>query len=308
MEMIVPILAAAVRSGTPILYVTLGEILTEKAGILNLGMEGIMLMGALSGFAATFATGSPWIGLAAAFVVGVLAASIHAFLCVTVGANQVVSGLALTMFGTGASSLLGRNMVGETITGLSPVHVPILGNLPFIGPILFQQDVLVFVSLGLVLAIWFFLGYTRPGLNLRAVGESPLSAESVGLSVAKIRYTYTLIGGGIAAMGGAYLSIVTSHMWVEQMTAGRGWIAVALVIFGIWHPVRATLGSYLFGGVGALQLRIQAAGTRIPAPLLLMLPYVLTIVVLVFIAIRKGKGVLLGAPGALGQPFDREER
>lgn len=308
MEMIILILAAAVRSGTPILYATLGEILTEKAGVLNLGMEGIMLLGAYSGFAATFTTGSPWIGLGVAFAVGVFAAAIHAFLCISMGANQVVSGLALTMFGTGASSLLGRNMVGETIVGLSPFKVPLLGDLPFIGPVLFQQDVLVYVSLCLVTIIWFFLNHTRPGLNLRAVGESPLSAESVGLSVAKTRYFYTLLGGGLASVGGAYLSVVTSHMWVEQMTAGRGWIAVALVIFGIWHPVRSAFGSYLFGGIGALQLRIQAAGTRIPAPLLLMLPYVFTIVVLVFIAIRKGKGVLMGAPGGLGLPFDREER
>ncbi|MCF7935108.1 MAG: ABC transporter permease [Synergistales bacterium] len=308
MDILIPILAAAVRSGTPILYATLGEILTEKAGVLNLGIEGIMLLGAFSGFATTFATGSPWIGLGVAFLVGVAAAAIHAVLCVSLGANQVVSGLAITMFGTGASALLGRDLIGKTIQGLSPVHLPLLGDIPVLGPVLFRQDPLVYLSFFLVAGIWFFLSSTRPGLSLRAVGESPQSAESVGLSVARTRYLYTLLGGGIAAVGGAYLSVVTSHMWVERMTAGRGWIAIALVIFGIWHPLRAAFGSYLFGGVGALQLRIQAAGTRVPAPLLLMLPYILTIVVLVFIAVRKGKGVLLGAPAGLGQHFNREER
>ncbi|QTX33032.1 ABC transporter permease [Aminithiophilus ramosus] len=308
MELIVPILAAAVRSGTPILYATLGEIVTEKSGVMNLGMEGVMLVGALTGFSVTYHGGSPWAGLVAAFAVGALLCAVHAFLCVTLGANQVVCGLALTLFGTGASSLVGRGLVGETIEGLSAFPLPLLSRVPLLGPVLFCQDAMVYLSFFLVAFLWFFLFHTRPGLHLRAVGESPAAATAAGLSVPAVRWAATLCGGGLAALGGAYLSVVNSHMWVEQMTSGRGWIAVALVIFGIWHPLRSTLGAYLFGGVGALQLRVQAGGTSIPAPLLLMLPYVLTIVVLTGISIKKGKGILLGAPAALGLPFHREER
>lgn len=308
MELIVPILAAAVRSGTPILYATLGGIVTEKSGVMNLGIEGVMLVGALTGFAVTYHSHSPWLGLAAAFVVGAALCAIHALLCITLGVNQVVSGLALTMFGTGVSSLVGRGLVGETIEGLRAFPVPGLSRIPLLGPVLFRQDAMVYLSFALVFLIWFFLLHTRPGLKLRAVGESPLAAAAAGISVPVVRWSATLFGGGLAALGGAYLSVVNSHMWVEQMTSGRGWIAVALIIFGIWHPLRSALGAYLFGGVGALQLRVQAGGTSIPAPLLLMLPYVLTIVVLTAISIRKGKGILLGAPAALGQPFHREER
>lgn len=308
MEILIPILSAAIRSGTPILYATLGEILTEKAGVLNLGLEGLMLLGAFSGFSATMVTGNPWIGLAAAVCVGMAVSALHAFLCVTMGANQVVSGLAITMFGTGMSALLGKAYVGETIRGLGILPVPVLAKIPLLGPVLFNHDPLVYLSYVLVgLACWF-ISSTRWGLTLRAVGENPRAVDAAGLSVARLRYAYTMVGGGLAALGGAYLSVVYTQMWVEMMTAGRGWIAVALVIFGIWNPLRAAFGSYLFGGVGALQLRIQAAGTTVPAPLLLMLPYILTIVVLVGISVRKGKGILLGAPASLGQPFHREER
>ncbi|HOV28610.1 MAG TPA: ABC transporter permease [Synergistales bacterium] len=308
MEILIPILSAAIRSGTPILYATLGEILTEKAGVLNLGLEGLMLLGAFSGFSATMVTGNPWVGLAAAVCVGMAVSALHAFLCVTMGANQVVSGLAITMFGTGMSALLGKAYVGETIRGLGILPVPVLAKIPLLGPVLFNHDPLVYLSYVLVgLACWF-ISSTRWGLTLRAVGENPRAVDAAGLSVARLRYAYTMVGGGLAALGGAYLSVVYTQMWVEMMTAGRGWIAVALVIFGIWNPLRAAFGSYLFGGVGALQLRIQAAGTTVPAPLLLMLPYILTIVVLVGISVRKGKGILLGAPASLGQPFHREER
>ncbi|MDO9508191.1 MAG: ABC transporter permease [Thermovirgaceae bacterium] len=308
MDFLVPILAAAVRSGTPILYATLGEILTERSGVLNLGIEGLMLMGALSGFIVTHATGNPWIGVIAAFLVGIAIAVIHAFLCVTVGANQVVSGLAITMFGTGASSLLGRGMIGETVVGFSRIPVPYLSKIPVLGTILFNHDPLVYLSYGLVAFLTWFIFYTRPGLNLRAVGESPKVVDAMGLSASKLRYFYTLVGGGLASVGGAYMSLAYTKMWGNGMTAGRGWIAVALVIFAIWHPARAVLGAYLFGGVGAMQLRIQAAGTSFPAPLLMMMPYFLTIIVLVVISIQKGRGILLGSPGSLGVPYSREER
>ncbi len=308
MEILIPILAAAVRSGTPILYATLGEIVTEKSGVMNLGLEGLMLLGALSGFAVTSATGSPWLGVAAAFAVGAFFSLFHAIVCVSLGGNQVVSGLALTMLGTGVTAILGRNYVGQLIKGFSRIPVPFLSDIPVIGPIFFNHDPLVYLSYGLVLFLCWFLWRTKSGLNLRAVGDNPRAADSLGLSVVAIRYVYTMIGGGIVAIGGAYLSVSYSHMWTEGMSAGRGWIAVALVIFAIWNPARAAFGSYLFGGVEACQLRIQAAGTNISAPILLMLPYILTITVLLVISIRKGKGILFGAPASLGTPFYREER
>ncbi len=307
MDVLVTILAAAVRSGTPILYATLGEIITEKSGILNLGLEGLMLIGALSGFAVSLITGSPWVGIASAFVIGAGMSLIHAFLSITLRANQVVSGLALTIFGTGASSFFGQGFVGTTIPGLGRVPVPGLSAIPVLGRVLFNHDLLVYISYALVVFLCWFLVSTRTGLNLRAVGDTPRAADAMGLSVSSYRYIAVLVGGGIVAVGGAYLSVVYTRMWTELMTAGRGWIAVALVIFAIWHPARAALGAYLFGGVVAFQLRLQAAGTSIPVPLLMMLPYVLTIAVLVFITIRQGKGILFGAPGSLGKPYFREE-
>ncbi len=274
MEILIPILTAAVRSGTPILYATLGEIVTEKAGILNLGLEGIMLVGAYTGFAVTYHLGSPWLGVVMAFVVGALLSLIHAFISITMKGNQVVSGLALTMFGTGASSLLGRSYIGFTIEGLNKIPLPGLSQIPIIGPVLFNNDALIYGSFILVFFLYWFFLRTRNGLNLRAVGDNPQAADAMGISVDKTRYLYTLIGGGIVAVGGAYMSIAYTKMWAELMTAGRGWIAVALVIFAIWNPMRAALGAYLFGGVEAFQLRLQAAGTSIPTPLLMMLPYI----------------------------------
>ncbi len=308
MDVLIPVMAAAVRSGTPILYATLGEILTERSGVQNLGLEGLMLMGAFSGFSVTYSTGDPWLGVLTAFFVGVAISAVHAFLSVSVGANQVVSGLAVTMFGTGASSLLGRKMIGLTVKGFGKVPVPLLSEIPVAGPVLFDHDPLVYISYGLVLFLLWFIFRTRQGLNLRAVGESPVVVDAMGLSAARLRYLYTMIGGGMAAVGGAYLSLAYTKMWGEGMSAGRGWIAVALVIFAVWHPARAILGAYLFGGVGAMQLRIQAAGTSFPAPIMMMMPYLFTILVLLVISVKKGKGILIDAPGALGVPYSREER
>jgi len=309
MEIFVSILATAVRSGTPILYTTLGEILTQKSGVMNLGLEGIMLMGALSGFVASYSTGNPWLGLLAAFGVGACLGLIHAFLTVSLGSNQVACGLAMTMFGGGASALMGRRYVGYAIQGIRGYDIPFLSEIPIAGRVFFSQDVMVYASFCLVPLIFFFLRRTRPGLNLRAVGDSPKAADSLGLSVVRIRYFYTILGAGLVALGGAYMSIIYNKFWAEAMTAGRGWIAVAMVIFAIWNPFQAALGAYLFGGVEAFQLRLQAAGTAIPAPLLLMLPYIMTILVLLFISIvGKGRKVSLAAPAALGLPFYREER
>lgn len=306
MSLLIAILSAAVRSGTPILYATLGEIITQTSGVMNLGLEGLMLLGAFSGFAGTVAFGSPWFGVAVAFLVGVAAALPHAYISVTLRGNQVVSGLALTMVGTGLSALAGISYVGKTLAGFSPVAVPLLSKIPILGPALFNQDPLVYLSYVVVLLTAWIMNRTRWGLVLRAVGDGPRAADSVGLNVARTRYMATLIGGGLVAIGGAYLSLSYSHMWNEGMTAGRGWIAVALVIFAAWRPRRAALGAYLFGGVEACQLRIQASGTLIPAPLLLMLPYVLTLLVLILMGLRKGKGH--SAPLSLGLPFSREER
>jgi simple sugar transport system permease protein len=302
------ILAAAVRSGTPILYATLGEILTERVGVLNLGLEGIMLMGAYSGFVVSVASGNPWIGFLAAFIVGGLTGLIHAFLCISLNGNQVVSGLALTMFGTGLSSLLGRNHIGVTIRGILNWNIPVLSDIPIIGQVLFSQDALVYISFILVAAMYFFLNSTRPGLNLRASGDCPHAADAMGLPIVRIRYLYTIVGAGIVAVGGAYMSVVYNKFWSELMTAGRGWIAVAMVIFAIWNPIRAAMGAYLFGGIEALQLRLQATGTSVPMAVLLALPYVATLFVLVIISIRKGNGINAGAPASLGLPFYREER
>ncbi|MBP8784347.1 MAG: ABC transporter permease [Synergistaceae bacterium] len=308
METLIPILAAAIRSGTPVLYAVLGELLTERAGVMNLGLEGVMLVGAFAGFSATRATGNPYIGLLMAFAAGCFIVLIHAFLTISMGTNQVVSGLALSLFGSGLSALLGRNYIGETISGINPVHLFFLGDIPLIGPIFFRHDILVYLSYALIPFLCWFLFRTRAGMNLRAVGENPRATDAMGLSVVKIRYLYTLLGGGLVGLAGGYLSVVYTQMWVEGMTAGRGWIAVALVIFGTWHPARAAIGAYLFGGVEALQLRMQAAGSSVPASLLLMLPYLMTLIVLTVISIRKGKGTGLGAPAALGNPFRREER
>ncbi|HCU23352.1 MAG TPA: ABC transporter permease [Candidatus Atribacteria bacterium] len=307
MEMVISILAAAVRSGTPILFATLGEIIIEKSGILNLGLEGIMLIGALTGFSVSLASGNPWLGIIAAFILGAFITLIHGFISITLKGNQVVSGLAMTIFGTGVSSLIGKAFIGKTIPGLLKTPFPVLNRIPFIGPIFFNHDLMVYFSFFLVVFLSWFLISTRIGLNLRAVGDSPRAADAMGLNVNRIRYLAVLIGGGIVALGGAYLSVAYNKMWTESMTAGRGWIAVALVIFAIWNPTRAALGAYLFGGVEAFQLRLQATGTSIPTPLLLMLPYLLTISVLIFISIGKGKGILFGAPASLGQPYFREE-
>ncbi len=308
MEMLTNILFAAIKSGTPILYATIGEILTERSGILNLGLEGLMLIGAISAFITVYYTSCLWLGVFVAFLSGCLISLIHAFLCITLRANQIVSGIATVMFGTGLSALLGKKMVGETIKGFVPLKIPLLSDIPILGKVLFSHDVLVYLSYSLVIISTIFLFNTKWGLYLRSSGENPRAVDAMGISVNKVRYIATVIGGGITAIGGAYLSIAYTQMWIENMTAGKGWIAVALVIFAIWHPLRAALGAYLFGGVGVLQLYIQAAGSRIPAPLLLMLPYVLTIVVLLIISIKRGKGVLLGAPASLGIPYDREER
>lgn len=304
---LIALLAVAVVAGTPILFAAMGEVMTERSGILNLGVEGMMLVGAVTGFMATVNTGNHWIGILAAAGGGGALALIHAFITVTLRGNQVVSGLALTIFGTGASGFLGKNYVGiPTVDRFAPYHIPYLGDIPGLGPIFFQQDAMVYLSISAALLIWYVLYKTSWGLSIRAVGENPAAADAVGISVSRVRYLATVIGGVMAGLGGAYLSLAYAPTWQENITAGRGWIAVALVIFALWNPMRALIGSYLFGGVEALTFRIQTAGIQISPFFLAMLPYLFTIFVLVVVTIRRRQEA--GVPDALGSAYDREER
>lgn len=305
---ITSVLAAAIPAGTAILYACLGEVFCERAGILNLGVEGMMLMGALSGFAATTWLGEAWFGAVGAMLVGGAMASIHAVLTISLRANQVVSGLALTLFGTGLSSYLGRTLVGRTpADAFGDFDIPLLADIPYLGRILFQQSALVYLSFVVVPLAWWFVYRTRQGLDLRAIGERPEAADAMGVNVVRLRYLYVMLGGALAGLGGAAISLGTNPGWTEQMTAGRGWIAVALVIFAGWNPARAAVGAYLFGGVEAGQFRLQTVGIGVSSFFLAMLPYLFTIFVLV-LSMREAARVRLGAPGALGRPFIRENR
>jgi general nucleoside transport system permease protein len=295
--LIIPLLAAAIQSGTPILFATLGEILTEKSGVLNLGVEGMMITGALAAFVTAQLTGQPALAFLIAGLVGAAVGGIHAVVCLWFLGNQVVSGLALTIFGLGLANYLGTPLIGQSAPGFSKLAVPFLHRLPVLGPVLFQQDVLVYVAILLVPLLWFFLEKSRWGLHLRAVGEHPEAAAAAGIGVLRYRWIGILGGGALVGFGGAYLSLAYTHLWTNGLSAGRGWIAVALVIFAFWRPGRALLGAYLFGGVMAFQLRLQAVGTHLPSSLLLMLPYGLTVAVLVFASWRNQQ---TAAPAALG--------
>ncbi len=309
------ILAITLRAGTSLVYATVGEIYTERSGILNLGVEGLMMMGAVSAFAVAYHTGSLALALLASLVVGGLMASIHAFLSISLRANQVVSGLTLTLFGTGMASFLGQRLgpegsrlVGLVGPSLERIPIPGLSNLPIIGPSLFNQDIITYSMYFFVPLAWWYLYKTRPGLYLRAVGENPQTADAMGINVSLNRYLYTILGGALAGLGGAHLSLAYTKGWTENITGGRGWIAVALVIFATWDPLRAVVGAVLFGSINAIQFRMQAAGTTIPAALLNMLPYIMTILVLVAITWWETLSKRVGAPAALGLPYAREEK
>ncbi len=305
--LVVAILQAAVRSGTPILFVCIGEIYAERAGVLNVGLEGLMLVGAISGFYVSFTTGSAPLGVVAAAVAGGLFALIHAFATITLRADQIVSGLTLTILGTGISGFFGKPMIGQVGPGFQRLEIPGLAQLPILGEVLFRQDAMVYLSFLLVPLAWWVMFKTHLGLAIRSVGESPGTADSLGVSVARVRYGCVVFGGAMAGVGGAYLSLAYTTMWIEQMSGGRGWITLALVIFAGWNPAKAFLGAYLFGGAEALQLRLQAVGLGIPTYFLMMLPYVLTIAILVM-ASRASLKRRIGAPAALGLPYAREER
>jgi simple sugar transport system permease protein len=308
MAFLTSVLAAAIPAGTAILYACLGELLAERSGVLNLGVEGMMLVGALAGVAVTLWTHSTWVGLIGAIIAGAAMALIFAFLTISLHANQVVSGLALTLFGTGVSSYLGRNLSGKGIAEpFNNLKIPLLGDIPRVGTILFQQSALVYISYAFVPLLWFFLYRTNAGLTLRAIGERPEAADAMGLNVARLRYVYVLIGGALAGVGGAVISLSTNPGWSENITSGRGWIAVALVIFAAWNPGRAMFGAYLFGGVIAGQFRLQTVGVSISPFFLSMLPYLFTILVLVLSSGEAAKR-RIGAPAALGRPYLREQR
>jgi len=300
------LIRVAVEAGTPLLLATLGEIYAERSGVLNLGVEGMMLMGAATGFMVTFVTHNPLLGVVAAAVVGVLLSLVHAFVSITLRANQVVSGLALTMIGLGLSSLIARKFVGLPLPVRIPtIPIPGLSQIPIIGPGFFNHDPLVYFSYACVAILWYVLYKTKMGAAIRAVGENPAAADAMGVNVFLVRYLCVALGGGLAGIAGAYLSLVYAPMWIENMTAGRGWIAIALVVFALWDPLRAMIGAYLFGGLEAAQFTLQARG--IDPSLLGMLPYIATIIVLL-IGVKETLRKRIGAPAALCKPYYREER
>ncbi|MBC7263074.1 MAG: ABC transporter permease [Chloroflexi bacterium] len=305
-DFILLVLRAAIPAGTPLLFGTLGEVTAERSGVLNLGVEGMMIVGAVTAFGVTHSTGNIWLGVAAAALVGGLLALVHAFASITLRVNQVVSGLALTMLGLGLSGLVGKRYIGmPPRTRFAPLAVPGLSDLPIIGPLFFRYDPLVYLAIVLVPVLWFIMYKTRWGITLRSVGESPATADALGVNVFRVRYLAVFFGGLMAGVGGAYLSVVYTTAWIEGMTAGAGWIVIALTIFAMWDPLRALLGAYLFGGVRVLQYRLQPLG--ISPNLLNMLPFIFTILVLL-ISAGEAMRKRIGAPAALMQPYMREER
>lgn len=302
--LITSIIAATLAAGTPLIIVALGELVTEKAGVLNLGAEGMMSVGAVTAFAVGFSGGSPLVSVLAGMAAGCAMSLVFGFLTLTMMANQVASGLALAIFGVGLSAFMGRPYEAAPLPAIAPIPVPGLADIPFIGPAFFNQQSLVYFSWLLMAAVIWFLYRSRWGLVLRAVGESPSAAHSVGYRVILLRYLAVAFGGAMAGIGGAFLSVYYTPLWNEGMVAGRGWIALALVVFATWRPLRVVVGAYLFGGVMILQLFVQGIGMdiNVPAQLLSSLPYMATIVVLVLIS-RNVQTIRLNAPFSLGQPF-----
>ena len=298
--------ARALAFSTPLLWAALGEIYAERAGVVNLGVEGMMILGAVLGFIVGQTTGEPYLALLVAAGAGGAAGFVHAFISITLRANQYVSGLAITIFGLGLSGLLGRNYVGVPLRGaMQRVDLPLLSDIPLLGPAFFSdQYVVTYLGLLAALFLWFVLYHTRLGMILRTVGESPVAADVAGISVSRIRYLAVTFGGVMAGVAGGYLSLAYRPSWGENMTNGMGWIALALAIFALWDPLRAVGAAFLFGAFFTLSFRLQ---TYFAPELLTLMPYVFTIVALVFVALGKG-GRAFGAPEALGQPYSRGER
>ena len=302
MDILLPTILTIITAATPLLYAALGELITEKSGVLNLGVEGMMLVGAVCGFAAVHYSGSASLGVLGGAAAGALLSLMFAALVLGFQASQVATGLALTIFGVGLSAMLGQDLVGVAYDGLPKVAIPFLSDLPVIGTLLFNHDMLVYGSILLVVLVWWFLKYSRSGLILRAVGDSHDAAHAMGYSVVRIRLLAILFGGAMSGIAGAYLSLAYSPMWIENMSAGRGWIALALVVFATWRPGRVLLGAYLFGSISILQLHAQALGIGVPSQVMSMLPYLATIVVLVLISRDQNK-IKLNSPASIGKPF-----
>jgi len=304
-DTVILILVATITAGVPLIFAALGELVVEKSGVLNLGVEGMMIVGAISGFMVAAESGQLWLGVLAGAGAGMLMALIFAFITLTLMANQVATGLALTIFGIGLSAYMGQAYSSVALEGIKSLHIPLLSDLPVLGQLLFSYDLLVYLALLLFPLLVWFLYHSRGGLVLRAIGESPTSAHALGYPVIRIRYLAVLFGGAMAGIGGAYLSLAYTPLWSEGMTAGRGWIALALVVFATWRPGRVLLGAFLFGGVTIAQFHVQGLGVDIPSQFLSMLPYLATIAVLVLIS-RNAKTIRLNAPASLGQAFHRE--
>ena len=296
------LVAALMVASTPILLAAIGELVVEKSGVLNLGVEGMMIVGAICGFATAVETGSPLAGFVAAALGGAVLASLFGFLTQFLLSNQVATGLALTLFGLGISALMGQGYVGVRPPSSPRIDLGPLSDLPVVGRIIFSHHPIVYLSLVLVVGVWWFLRSSRGGLILRAVGESHDAAHALGYSVVRVRMLAILFGGACAGVGGAFLSLVIVPQWTEGMTAGQGWIALAIVVFASWRPWRVLVGAYLFGGVTVLQLNLQAAGVAIPVELLSMSPYLITIAVLVIISSDRSRAAL-NAPASLGRVF-----
>jgi general nucleoside transport system permease protein len=303
MDLFVNIFVGIIIAATPLVFAALGEVAVEKSGVLNLGVEGMMVVGALCSFIMTVHTGSFTLGILAAIVSGAMMALIFAFMTQSLMANQVATGLALTLFGLGLTALIGNAYTAESVPDFPDIYIPFLSDIPVFGAMFFSFDILIYISIALVFALRWFFRNTRLGLTVIAIGDNHDAAHSIGYPVRLYRYCTVMFGGACAGLGGAYLSLVQTPMWVENMTAGRGWIALALVVFGAWLPVRAMLGAYLFGGISILQLHSQGFGIAIDPQMLSMLPYLATIAVLVAISLNKNNNSKLKAPACLGKPF-----
>jgi ABC-type uncharacterized transport system permease subunit len=304
-DIIISVAQRTIVAGTPLLLGTIGEVLCERSGILNLGVEGVMSIGAVTAFIVTFMTLNPWLGLLAAICAAMLVSIIHAFASITLQSSQVVSGLALTMLGLGMSGLAGKPYIGKPLTvKMESLAIPLLSDIPVIGRILFDQSPFFYMAIILAVAAWFVLTHTSLGIKIRSTGENPRATETQGVNVSLIQYMCVIIGGGFSGMAGANLSISYSSSWIEGMTAGRGWIVIALTIFALWSPLRAIIGSFVFGCVFVMQYMLQPLG--ISPNLLALLPYLTTIIVLLMIGFKDSRK--LNAPAMLGEPYKRGER
>lgn len=302
MEWFEPIVLTIITASTPLLIAAIGELVVERSGVLNLGVEGMMIIGAACAFAVSASTGSSILGIGVGIIAGAALSLCFAFLVLTLATNQVATGLALTLLGLGLSGLIGESFTGIALDPLTKLYIPVLTDIPVIGSIIFGQDVLVYASFALVAVVSYFLYRMRAGLILRAVGDNHTSAHTLGYSVIKVRYMAVLFGGACAGLAGAYLSLAYTPLWVKGMTAGRGWIALALVVFSSWLPRRLMIGAYLFGAVTILQFHAQGAGMGIPSQLLSSLPYLATIIVLVLISSDRNR-TKTNTPACLGRPF-----